>query len=95
MQSALVPSEINAINVNYYITLVSFTLLVYEYFLMFSREVERFWSSERPTWPVVIFFINRYLTLFGHVPIVFQTFWHSAAANKLTVSHHFSPYHHM
>ncbi|KAF8229370.1 hypothetical protein L208DRAFT_1016555, partial [Tricholoma matsutake] len=71
-------------NVNYYITLMSFTLLVYEYFLMFSREVERFWNSQRPTWPVVFFFLNRYLTLFGHVPIVFETLWYSTATNKLT-----------
>lgn len=64
-------------------------LLVYEYFLMFSREVERFWNSQRPTWPVVFFFLNRYLTLFGHVPIVFETLWYSTATNKLTVSRPF------
>ena len=62
-------------------------LLVYEYFLVLSREVDHFWNYGRPTWPVILFFFNRYFTLFGNIPVVFETFWYSTAADKMRVSY--------
>ena len=46
-------------------------ILYYDYLLTFSREVEYFWPISRPCMNgiSVIFFLNRYLAIFGHIPI--------------------------
>ncbi|KAL0570937.1 hypothetical protein V5O48_011021 [Marasmius crinis-equi] len=63
------------LNVNAYINLVSFTLLYYEYLITFEAEVTRIWAHTTLNTPTVIFYLNRYVTLFGHIPIVVQYFW--------------------
>lgn len=47
-------------------------ILYYDYALTFAREVEHFWPSPYRTgsWVSVIFFLNRYLAIFGHIPIL-------------------------
>ena len=48
-------------------------LLYYDYFLTFDMEVERFWG--RP--PSLIscgFFLNRYLSILGHIPVTLEFF---------------------
>ncbi|CAK5262451.1 unnamed protein product [Mycena citricolor] len=62
------------LNWNYYSSLVSFTLLYYDYVLTLEWEVARYWGL-RCTAPSVLFFLNRYGTLFGMVPVVMQNFW--------------------
>lgn len=49
-------------------------------------EVERFWKTKRFTWAVFFFYLNRYLTLFGHLPVIFEYFWYSTAGSKHKVS---------
>ncbi|KAF9461030.1 hypothetical protein BDZ94DRAFT_1299507 [Collybia nuda] len=57
-------------------------LLVYEYFLTLTKEVERFWGLQRITWPTFFFYLNRYLTLFGHVPVMVEYFWYPMVDSK-------------
>src|SRR6266404_5478142 len=45
-------------------------ILYYDYVLTFSREVEYFWpKSYRTSWISLLFFLNRYLAIFGNIPI--------------------------
>ncbi|GLB40565.1 hypothetical protein LshimejAT787_0804360 [Lyophyllum shimeji] len=58
-----------------YINLVSFTILYYDYALTFSMEVERFWCTRSLSWASAFFYLNRYLVLFGHIPVMVQYYW--------------------
>ncbi|KAJ7362338.1 hypothetical protein DFH08DRAFT_840743 [Mycena albidolilacea] len=62
------------VNTNYFLNLVAFTLLYYEYFITLELEVSRFWGL-RFNVPNVLFFANRYGMLLGTIPIVVQYFW--------------------
>lgn len=64
----------------------STALLVYEYCITFAMEVERVWNTGYFTWAILFFYLNRYLTLLGHAPVVVEFFWYSEADNKPTVS---------
>ncbi|KAF9458370.1 hypothetical protein BDZ94DRAFT_106179 [Collybia nuda] len=83
----LTVSDLQGLSVNYYMTLISFSLLVHEYCLTFAMEVERFWRANRFTWAVFFFYLNRYLTLFGHLPVIVEYFWYSTADGKNKVGH--------
>ena len=61
-------------------------VLVYEYFLTLLLEVERFWSAKRLSWSMFLFFLNRYLTLVGHIPLTVEYLFYSTSPSKLTVS---------
>ncbi|KAG6871731.1 hypothetical protein C0993_002817, partial [Termitomyces sp. T159_Od127] len=52
-------------------------ILYYDYALTLSTEVERFWSSESFSWGSAFFYLNRYLALFGYIPILAQNFLNS------------------
>ena len=47
-------------------------ILFYDYALTFWMEVERFWARGRPTVISSCFFLNRYLALLGHVPVMVE-----------------------
>jgi Family of unknown function (DUF6533) len=48
-------------------------ILYYDYALTFSREVEFFWPHEnRVGWVSSLYFLNRYVAIFGHIPIVLR-----------------------
>jgi hypothetical protein len=49
-------------------------LLYYDYFLTFTEEVVHFWSPLQCNWGTVIFLLNRYIAVFGHIPVVAQLF---------------------
>ncbi|KAJ7488191.1 hypothetical protein FB451DRAFT_1226641 [Mycena latifolia] len=81
------------LNSNYYFNLISFTLLFYDYFLTFEWEVSRYWGS-RWTVPNVLFFLNRYGTLLGTIPLVLQYFWVAEPTlQKLAICEHLHSYH--
>ena len=61
-------------------------ILLYDYCLTFAAEVERCWSAHRLNWALGFFYLNRYLTLFGHVPIMIEFFWSTSNPNKIEVS---------
>ncbi|KAJ7470124.1 hypothetical protein B0H11DRAFT_2237713 [Mycena galericulata] len=50
---------------------VPYTILVYEYLLTLEQEVSRFWGT-RLTWGTFFFYLNRYSSLFGTLPILVQ-----------------------
>ncbi|KAF7324107.1 Amidase domain-containing protein [Mycena kentingensis (nom. inval.)] len=51
------------------LVLSPFALLVYEYALTLDEEISRYWGK-RLTWGASLFYLNRYLALFGTVPVV-------------------------
>ncbi|ESK87060.1 hypothetical protein Moror_11941 [Moniliophthora roreri MCA 2997] len=64
------------LNVDAYLNLISFTLIYYEYFITLEIEVERYWAHWRTfSLASTIFFLNRYVAVFGHVPVIVQYFW--------------------
>lgn len=46
-------------------------ILYYDYALTFSVEVDRFWKG-RLSFATLIFYFNRYLVLFGHIPVLYE-----------------------
>jgi len=54
---------------------VALALLYYDYLLTVPLEIERIWLQNKANWNTVLFFAIRYLTVFGHVPVIVQSFW--------------------
>ncbi|TBU51489.1 hypothetical protein BD310DRAFT_834222, partial [Dichomitus squalens] len=55
-------------------------ILYYDYALTIGAEVERFWMR-RQSLVSLIFFLNRYLALIGHVPMIYELFWVNDTSN--------------
>lgn len=50
-------------------------ILYYDYTLTFDREFRLFWSRRSiEQWGSVLFFVNRYCGIIGHVPVIVQMF---------------------
>jgi hypothetical protein len=59
-------------------------ILYYDYLLTFSVEFECFWTPRWRTWGSILFFFNRYLTLLGHIPVIYEFFfWAESDSNAL------------
>ena len=52
---------------------ISLAVLYFDYALTFGMEVERFWKREFST-ASFGFFLNRYLAVFAHIPIIYEFF---------------------
>jgi hypothetical protein len=61
-------------------------ILLYDYCLTFGAEVERCWVDRRFSWGLGFFYLNRYLALFGHIPVMMEYFWTTSNSNKVEVS---------
>jgi len=61
-------------------------ILLYDYCLTFVAEVESCWVVGRCRWGLGVFYLNRYLVLFGHIPIMLEFFWSTSNPNKIEVS---------
>ncbi|EIM87608.1 uncharacterized protein STEHIDRAFT_156562 [Stereum hirsutum FP-91666 SS1] len=61
---------------NYTLSSIYFSILFYDYIITFSSEVQHFWLAPRnkAAWPSILFFLTRYLTLFGHVLLAIEVF---------------------
>lgn len=87
------------ISLNYYLTLVSFTILLHEYLDTLAMEVDRMWYSTFHSprmswnWASFLFYLNRYLVLFGHAPVMLKFFWRTSDPNKLQICHALREYH--
>ncbi|KAJ6631865.1 hypothetical protein B0H10DRAFT_1062 [Mycena sp. CBHHK59/15] len=57
------------INIARLLITIPFTILLYDYILTFEREVTRYWGT-RLTWGSFFFYLNRYYSLFGTIPII-------------------------
>ncbi|KAM5538874.1 hypothetical protein V8D89_007596 [Ganoderma adspersum] len=66
----------------------TFAILYFDYAVTFDAEVERFWKA-RFSSPSFVFYLNRYLSLFGHIPVIYQFYW----ANEQSVCSKVQMYH--
>ncbi|KAA1473148.1 hypothetical protein DENSPDRAFT_851409 [Dentipellis sp. KUC8613] len=60
--------------VNNALNLAAFVVLYYDYALTFPAELEYYWRPGSFNWASGVFFINRYVALVGHLPVVYQCF---------------------
>lgn len=56
-----------------YLNLVAFAILYYDYGLTLSLEYERYWFNKF-TWTVFLFFLVRYSSIIGHIPVILDVF---------------------
>ncbi|KAG7448380.1 uncharacterized protein BT62DRAFT_702350 [Guyanagaster necrorhizus] len=52
-------------------------------------EVSRFWVHGAFSWAAFFFYLNRYLGIFGHVPVVVEYFWTGYPPNKVQTYHQY------
>jgi hypothetical protein len=72
---------------------ISFTLLFYDFLLTLDLEISRYWGTPL-SWPTLLFFLNRYLTLLGNVPAVVQRFWTTPSTpDKIKICRQLAYYH--
>jgi len=57
-----------------YTTVTCVAFLYYDYILTFSKEVLLYWRDWRFTSTSFFFFANRYVSLFGHIPVMLEFF---------------------
>jgi len=86
-------AHLGNMNYNYYVTLVSITILVYDFFLTFPMEVERFWFVSRVNFAIFLFYINRYLIILGYIPILIENFWVTDDPAKKQICRSLQTYH--
>ncbi|KAF9649622.1 hypothetical protein BDM02DRAFT_3113443 [Thelephora ganbajun] len=55
-----------------YLIVFGGALLIYDYVLTFSMEVERFWISHPVSAITTLYFVDRYVGLLGYLPILYQ-----------------------
>ncbi|TFK23592.1 hypothetical protein FA15DRAFT_458899 [Coprinopsis marcescibilis] len=69
---------------------VAYGLLYYDYFITFTREIKWIWIPQgrkrRANWMTWFFFANRYLSIIGHIPTIYQYFVTSNNPLRLPVS---------
>ncbi|KAM5538840.1 hypothetical protein V8D89_007562 [Ganoderma adspersum] len=54
---------------------MSFTILYFDFFLTLPAEVDRYWTGNGYSWASLLFFMNRYMSVFCHIPIIYEFFW--------------------
>ncbi|KAK0219841.1 hypothetical protein IW262DRAFT_1460958 [Armillaria fumosa] len=82
IDSSSLSLEYQDLNVNYYFSLVALSILYYDYALTFGLEVSRFWIHRGFSWAAFLFYLNRYLGIFGHIPVAVEYFWTGYPSNK-------------
>ncbi|KIK64164.1 hypothetical protein GYMLUDRAFT_434780 [Collybiopsis luxurians FD-317 M1] len=59
-----------------YVGLMQFVILIYDWLITLDQEVELIWRRPSKTrLAVILFFLNRYLTLLGNIPVAVLFFW--------------------
>jgi hypothetical protein len=54
--------------------MIEAVLLYYDYLLTLPDEVDRLWHTGPQSWASIVFFLNRYLALVGHIPFVWNVY---------------------
>lgn len=68
------------------LTCIVTAILYYDYALTLPMEIDRFWATRSISWASGFFYLNRYLTLLGHIPlVVWQAYLDSHTLNKAEV----------
>ncbi|RPD60831.1 hypothetical protein L227DRAFT_85243 [Lentinus tigrinus ALCF2SS1-6] len=77
MSAAALAAEIQTIAESSYpnriVQTVAFAMLYYDFLLTLPLEVERYWTGGR-SWASVFFFVNRYMAVLCHLPVVYEFF---------------------
>lgn len=60
---------------------VPLAILYYDYALMVSTEIERFWKTFTLNWVSFLYVANRFLSLFGHIPVLVIYFYPTISEN--------------
>ncbi|KAI0632812.1 hypothetical protein C8Q77DRAFT_1158272 [Trametes polyzona] len=60
-------------HVNRIFACIAFAILWYDFVLTIPLEVERYWKGGR-SWASTFYFINRYLSVISHIPVVVEFF---------------------
>ncbi|KAF8799557.1 hypothetical protein BYT27DRAFT_7201441 [Phlegmacium glaucopus] len=81
------------IKYSYYVTLVSITILCYDFLLTFPSEVERYWIIGRLNCASCLFYLNRYGVLLAYIPILMESFWVTHDPSKLQICRQLKAYH--
>ncbi|KAJ7023654.1 hypothetical protein C8F04DRAFT_1401594 [Mycena alexandri] len=81
-----------AIYLSRILILVPLTVLVYEYLLTLEYEASTFWGT-RLTWGSFFFYLNRYTSLFGTLPILIQYYSTTTDPRKQAVCQALRRYH--
>ncbi|KAI1790905.1 hypothetical protein LXA43DRAFT_890166 [Ganoderma leucocontextum] len=70
------PPQLSADGANLYhiVQAISFTILYFDFFLTLPAEVDRYWTGGR-SWASFFFFVNRYMSVICHVPVIYEFFW--------------------
>ncbi|KAI6166376.1 hypothetical protein EDD17DRAFT_1547963 [Pisolithus thermaeus] len=56
------------------LAVASCVLFIYDYALTFAKEIDLFWLQPRRTWVFAFFIANRYIGLFGRIPVFLALF---------------------
>jgi len=85
-------SEVDALDIgaNYYLNLVGFVVLFYDYALTFRMEISGYWSPLQHDLGTAIFLLNRYVSFFGNIPIIVDVFYRYPTEK---ICHTFLTYH--
>ncbi|KAJ7362331.1 hypothetical protein DFH08DRAFT_799382 [Mycena albidolilacea] len=83
ISTELIIADPRSRNVNYYLGAISFTLLFYDFLLTLDWEISRYWGA-RISLSKFLFFLNRYGTLLGNIPVVVQRFWITPSSPEKT-----------
>ncbi|KAF8198553.1 hypothetical protein BJ912DRAFT_1039409 [Pholiota molesta] len=83
MAPNVILEDLRSTNADYYFAAISISIAVYEYCLTFVSEVERFWTGGPLNCASGLFYMNRYLVLFGHIPVMIEFFWATSNPAKI------------
>jgi len=75
-----------------YLSLIGFVVLFYDYILTFGSEISSFWSPIQRDWGTAIFLLNRYVSFFGHLPVIAEMFLHNPTENICSTLLHYHQY---
>ncbi|KAE9386549.1 hypothetical protein BT96DRAFT_519125 [Gymnopus androsaceus JB14] len=67
----------------HFLQLAPCVIVIYDYLLTFDLEVKRFWKANHGTlrFPAILFYLNRYITLLGVLPVMLFTVWPEPVLN--------------
>ncbi|OCH89159.1 hypothetical protein OBBRIDRAFT_826707 [Obba rivulosa] len=67
-------STVRGIQINRFCVLTALTVLYWDYCITLPLEIEAFWKKDFITLASILFFLNRYVSLLGHIPISLEFF---------------------
>jgi len=93
MAEEITQEDLQSVHYTYYLWLISFTILYYDYFLTLSWEVDRIWKTSGLSWATAFFYFNRYICLLGHIPVIVEYFWSTSNPRKHEICHVLHTFH--